>query len=405
MRLISKTRTLVMIMCAGLAWGNIPSVGAETLPTVSEAIARTQHDLEQAGLPQLVVDPQVVAEADAAIARVQADLDRVAGDVDSYVATVQQDLQRVSQEAEYAVKGIVKGMPQPGTSASTKVSDSPATNPTVSKNKPFVFGSEDLKKVGKDFEPIYSGPFYHWRTDALSKFLAGTNTKVLHRAPGSWFDAPRVPAASLAAEREGFSLYGPSTPILAIEDAEMCTVAATGFDNQGRMVAITAGHCGEIGSKIVSLDSWRVGKSGTVVAHGSQGLDYSVIELAKNAQVSKTYNNTTFEEIGGEIPDRSKVCKSGVATGTTCGYSLWSTPKTTIAQVCATRGDSGAPLIANGRWVGVVTSGVTPTYALACNTPLQGWLFQPTRSLKADAIVKDLNARGGVGAGFTLPTK
>jgi len=266
------------------------------------------------------------------------------------------------------------------------------------------YAGEPYKEVGKDYRPIIDGPNYHWQYDPFSKFMAQrfTANRVLHRVPGSWFDQPDTPLASVFTEREGNSLYGPSTPVY-VGDNQLCTVAATGYDKQGRKVAITAGHCGNPGDPVKSADSWRVGRSGTVVDSNKE-LDYSVIELDSNARVSRHYNNVTVNHVGGETPGQWKrVCKTGVASGTTCGHVWVADEGRNVSQVCAMAGDSGAPVMEGDRLVGMVSGGVLPDHNLSCRTPWQGSAHMPTISTNFEAVRHDIDAKDGVGAGFRLP--
>lgn len=73
-----------------------------------------------------------------------------------------------------------------------------------------------------------------------------------------------------------------------------------------------------------------------------------------------------------------------------------------INQVCAMEGDSGAPVMYKGRIIGAISRGLIPGLP-DCRTPLQGALHDPTVAMNMDAILADMNRRGGVGAGFTLP--
>jgi len=65
-------------------------------------------------------------------------------------------------------------------------------------------------------------------------------------------------------------------------------------------------------------------------------------------------------------------------------------------------GDSGAPVMAGDRMVGLISGGVLSDQRFSCRTPLQGQLFMPTVSTSMDTVLQDLDARGGVGAGFRL---
>ena len=247
-------------------------------------------------------------------------------------------------------------------------------------------------------------PNMRWVNDPLSKILAGKPTEdfVLHRVPGSWFDAPRIPEESNEHLAQGTSLYGPGTPLF-VGDSGICTLAVAGTDAQGHKVGITAGHCGAEGDHVASADSWQVGNSGTIVASNAHH-DYSVIEFGSNAEVSRSYNNVTVDEIGGGPRFGDQVCKNGVGTGHTCGVHYGDAEGIQFNQVCASLGDSGGPLLVGNRLVGIISGGINPTGVdLSCRSPLQGFLHVPTMASDANTIFADLDARGGVGAGFQLP--
>src|SRR5699024_3886791 len=144
-----------------------------------------------------------------------------------------------------------------------------------------------------EFMPVEVDPNYVWRNDLFSKVAAGKPFEdfVSHRAPGSFFDAPRVPEESNQAMTQGKSLYGPGTPIY-INDQTMCTLTMAGTDADGRKVGVTAGHCAEVGDSVASADSWQVGPTGTVVSKNAE-LDYSVIEFGSDAEVTNSYNGVT----------------------------------------------------------------------------------------------------------------
>ncbi|WKD57081.1 hypothetical protein CAPI_02540 [Corynebacterium capitovis DSM 44611] len=249
-----------------------------------------------------------------------------------------------------------------------------------------------------------SDPNYVWQSDLSSKVLAGKPfvDHVLHRVPGSFHDAPAAPAESAAAQARGHSLFGPGTPIYGGNN--ICTVAVAGYDAAGRMLAITAGHCGAPGTAVVSADSPQIGQSGTVVASGA-GLDYAVIELGPNAEVTRSYNGLTINELGAQPQSAGTVvCKTGVASGTTCGITLYDWGLDNVSHVCAMPGDSGAPLTSGDRLVGIIAGSALPADVnVACYTPLQGAAHGPTRAIRFDAVTASLNAAGGVGSGFRLP--
>lgn len=253
-----------------------------------------------------------------------------------------------------------------------------------------------------EFKPQGTDPNYVWKNDALSKVAAAKpfDDYVLHRVPASYFDAPRIPEESNAAMTRGKSLYGPGTPLYVNQDT-MCTLTAAGTDAAGRKVGLTAGHCGNVGDSVSSADSWQVGTTGTVAAR-NEYLDYTVIEFGSKAEVSRSYNGVTATQLGGTAKPGEVTCKTGVATGTTCGMTYQQSREVQINQICAMVGDSGAPVMSNGRIIGTVSRGLFSGLP-ECHSPLQGPLHNPTVAMNMDAILADMNRRGGVGAGFVLP--
>ena len=56
------------------------------------------------------------------------------------------------------------------------------------------------------------------------------------------------------------------------------------------------------------------------------------------------------------------------------------------------------------RLIGMINGGIWgPPLNVACRTPLQGPVHNPTAATNMDTVLADMNRRGGVGAGFTLP--
>lgn len=237
-------------------------------------------------------------------------------------------------------------------------------------------------------------PNYLWRSDPLSKILAAKpfSDYVLHRVPGSFHDAPRIPEASNQALTRGNSLYGPGTPIYVTTkngSEVMCTVAAAGYGSHGNKYALTAGHCGEVGDAVKSADSWQVGPSGTIT-HVNKDLDFALIELGSNTEISRSYNGITLTSLGGApVQPGGVVCKQGVASGHTCGVTLHDWQTMNISQVCALQGDSGAPVMEGGRLIGILNGGMLP-FNFSCVSPLQGALHSPTGSVRADAVLAAL---------------
>lgn len=246
-------------------------------------------------------------------------------------------------------------------------------------------------------------PNYQWRTDPAAKVLAGKPFAdgVLHRVPGSWFDAQRVNPGAKNAAAHGRALYGAGAPIY-VGMYGMCTVTAVGTDGAGRKVALTAGHCGNVGDPVVAADSFAAGPTGRV-ARKNGALDYAVIELGPRADLTASYNGTTIRSTGGTARTGETLCKNGYASGVTCGITWIADAVRQQSQVCAMAGDSGAPLYSGTRLVGLVNGSSIPRVAnLECKSPLQGPIHSPTVSTNIDAIFRDLNAAPGAGNGFRL---
>lgn len=246
-------------------------------------------------------------------------------------------------------------------------------------------------------------PNYVWRSDIASKVLAGKPSadRILHRVPGSLHDAPRIPAEASQAQVRGNALYGPGTPIIVgtAPNDLFCTVAVAGYNDAGQKVALTAGHCAKnVGDPVVNADARSMGATGHVMSI-DRALDYAVILLHPNTEVTRTYDGLTINHLGSApVPTGQTVCKKGVASGVTCGITWYDYNAMNVNQVCAMQGDSGGPLFMGDRLVGLINGGMFPQpFALACHTPLQGILHAPTGSARADAVLPT------VPGGFRLP--
>lgn len=349
-----------------------------------------RKDLKQWGIHTPQVDKSVTDSVDAAVAKADA------------------QVQSAVKQAGYAETQAAPIGKQKEADVwhTTHVKPEPATNPNpIGLHKSAASDAESNPDAPRNFTPKSTDPNYRWRNDVVSKTLAGKPQAnyVLHRVPGVWFDAPRTPEKSNKVMTQGKSLYGPGTPIYVGKDT-MCTMAVAGYDNAGRKVGLTAGHCGKEGDQVSSADSWQVGPTGTIVSRNEK-LDYSVVELGSKAEVTRSYNGVKVNQIAKRGPRSGDVaCKRGVATGTTCGVTYTSGKSIQVNHVCATVGDSGAPLLVRGRLVGFVSRGLLPQQINpSCKTPLQGALHSPTVGTNMGAVMADLDRRGGVGAGFRLP--
>ncbi|MEJ5920068.1 trypsin [Corynebacterium sp. H78] len=246
------------------------------------------------------------------------------------------------------------------------------------------------------------------RDDLVSKIMALSPGNVHNRIAGSFFDSPTAPPAATELANQGRVLVGPGTPLLVGygEAEQVCTVTVTGRDNQDRLVGITAGHCGRPGTAVRSMDAIEVGPFGTIERVNDE-LDYSVIVFDDRAELTADYNNARISQTGPLPAPGSELCKLGIATGKTCGPAWTSIdvanpkPANIEAQVCASQGDSGAPVFQGETLVGMIRGARLQP---ACVTPLQGALFAPTLVTSIDAIFADINANPGAGQGLRITT-
>ncbi|WP_448856367.1 S1 family peptidase [Corynebacterium camporealensis] len=387
LRLSHLKKVLVGSAFAGAFFFGAPAAGADELPTPNFDSAgfvdQVRSDLADFGIQTPEVDTAVTDAVDSALenavpqAPAQQPAEQPAEQPAPQVApAVEQAASQVQQAADAAAEYA-----------------QPATNPN-----PIGLLEEATQP---DWKPLGNDPYYQWKNDMFSKVAAGKPEAefILHRVPGSFFDAPRIPDESDVAMTQDNSLYGPGTPLYIGEDS-FCTLTVAGNDAEGRKVGLTAAHCGQVGDSVTSADSWQVGPTGTIVDR-NEYLDYSVIEFGSQAEVTRSYNGVHANKLGGDVRPGELTCKRGVATGTTCGMTYVQGQELQANQVCAMQGDSGAPLFSRGRLVGSITGGVIGNFA--CHSPLQGAVHAPTMATNMDAILADLNRRGGVGAGFHLP--
>ncbi|MDO4928988.1 MAG: S1 family peptidase [Corynebacterium sp.] len=239
---------------------------------------------------------------------------------------------------------------------------------------------------------IDNDPNYQWSSDPLDKLMAQSAGDVLRRTTGNWFNSPAAPQEALDAEASGHALIGPGTPVYAGDS--FCTIAAAGYDKQGNPIALTAGHCGGVGTPVVSADATLSGEIGSISRVNNE-LDYAVVTLNTRALPTNSYNQITVNHLGGGVVAGEQVCKQGIGSGYSCGVVLALDKNSTVAQICATHGDSGGPVLVDGRLVGLISGGLLGQ-GLSCVTPWQGPVHQPTVITTMDAILADLPA------GFTL---
>lgn len=198
----------------------------------------------------------------------------------------------------------------------------------------------------------------------------------------------------------------------------ICTLTAVGRDSAGNLVGLTNAHCfvDEEGNELVGEEVYldaspagtalspapvadtvadlETGPIGTVtyvstpnnlLSSGPDGLDFAVIRLDESRVVpTDTVNGTTITSIGAPPDDGTRMCKQGHRTGLTCGIKLGTNGIWFTHLVWTNSGDSGSPVVAGETLVG------------------NAWGAQHSSPIVS--IIDEMNANGGVGAGFHLAT-
>lgn len=179
---------------------------------------------------------------------------------------------------------------------------------------------------------------------------------------------------------------------ITLNGDRLCTLTAIGHDADDRLVGFTSSHCGGPGSPVVADGAEDFGTVGTVVA-AADGLDYAVIEFdtAKVAPI-RNYEGFVIKDVGPEPVEAQQLCKLGRVTGLNC-LELGSAGLDPEDGEWWQPGDDGAPVTVDDLIVGMLRNGAVPVLPLA----------QPQPGIVLfSAILDDVNAKGGPGAGFTL---
>ncbi|QIS16837.1 trypsin-like peptidase domain-containing protein [Nocardia arthritidis] len=209
--------------------------------------------------------------------------------------------------------------------------------------------------------------------------------------------ATAVFAAALGAALLGTGAAHAAGPVIGggsgiiIDNQFECTVTTVGWDNSGHLIGLTAGHCGDPGAQVFAEKDRGAGQIGRFV-YSNHDLDYAIIQFDpdKITPVNRI-GNVTITGLGLPAQFPQIVCKEGRTTGNTCGITwgdVFQTNVETWSQMCVVEGDSGAPVVVGTTLVGMVNAYL----ALAC--------FGPEVGTNMNAIMADINGRGGVGAGF-----
>jgi hypothetical protein len=206
--------------------------------------------------------------------------------------------------------------------------------------------------------------------------------------------APLVAPISGVATADGAVLIGGGAGIVV--DGSYCTVGTIGHDKTGALIGFTAGHCGGPGAQVVAEGSGV--PVGTVAAVGD-GLDYAVIKFDP-AKAMPTANVAGFA-INGIGPDpewHAHACTNGAANGIQCGGIAsipGPGPRCAMNHAVFQPGNDGAPITSDDLLIGLVQGGHT----IAADPTIPR--VDITQYTKFSAVLGDVNAKGGPGAGFT----
>ncbi|MBZ6477921.1 S1 family peptidase [Streptomyces griseocarneus] len=196
----------------------------------------------------------------------------------------------------------------------------------------------------------------------------------------------------------------------------ICTLTAVGRDRAGNLVGLTNAHCfiDDKGNKLVGEKVYRdtspagtaaapapipdsrpdlaTGAIGTVtyvstpnnlLNTGPKGLDYAVILLDETRVApTNTVDGVTITSIGAPPANGTRMCKQGHRTGLTCGIKLGTNGIWFTHLIWTNGGDSGSPVVVGQTLVG------------------NAWGAQHSSPILS--IIDEMNANGGVGAGFHI---
>lgn len=225
---------------------------------------------------------------------------------------------------------------------------------------------------------------------------------------------------------------------ITLNDATLCTLTAMGHDGGGRLIGFTAAHCGAPGSPVVAEGAEDHGTVGTVVA-ADEGLGYAVIEFdAVKVKPIADYEGFGIYGLGPADPEPAdpagpepagpppaapepaspeppapesaaaeppapeapapepvatqQACKLGRVSGLNC-FDVGPAGVELAGEQWWQPGDDGAPITIDNLLIGMVRDGTVPTAPL--DQPGPGIVM-------FTAILDDVNAKGGPGAGFGL---
>lgn len=217
--------------------------------------------------------------------------------------------------------------------------------------------------------------------------------------------APMALSAPVAAADGGVLIGGGAA--ITVNGDTRCTLTAIGTDHAGDIVGLTSASCGGPGSPVAA--GWAPGNLGTVTA-ADEGLDYAVITFTKSAVTPiPDFAGYPINGIGPDAAPGQWACKNSQDSGVICksvSFAPGADPDTTLLHVCGDTDDAGAPVTVNNLLVGMIRGnfpdpGRCPVRVVAGKTVIRKIPLRDQPEITSiNAIVGDLNARGGPGAGF-----
>lgn len=155
--------------------------------------------------------------------------------------------------------------------------------------------------------------------------------------------------------------------------AAACTLTTIGRSKTGKLIGLTAGHCGKKGQKVLSETFQDRGQAGTI-QYSAPDLDIAVIEFNNNVVPLRRVGGVTINGISTKpIGFPTIACKEGRTTGNTCGVAWFSEGSAHFSQLCVIEGDSGSPIVVGDRLVGMVNA----YYFVGCIGPETGTNIGP----------------------------
>ncbi|MEV2224691.1 S1 family peptidase [Nocardia vinacea] len=206
------------------------------------------------------------------------------------------------------------------------------------------------------------------------------------------------------AHAAGNAVIGGSSGLVFNNNA-VCSLTTIGYDSDGRLVGLTAGHCAPTGARFGAERFLDAGVIGTVAySDDGEGLDFAVLQFDP-AKVTPVRNvgPTTIAGFGAAPALGGSVCTSGRSSGFDCGVVWGSLEGATINQSCSKPGDSGGPVTVGDQLVGMNQGRLTGINGVGFNIPCifpALPIHSPAFFAPIDQILQAVDATGGVGSGF-----